>query len=1199
MADSDKKTKSIFKSIVQWFKDAADWVQENLGDPAIANALRQDLGLKPGEDISPGDKAKFQQFAAGLDPDKAAFAETIAEISEVVPVFRALGEQLKSDSLDAADVSFLIARLAAVDSIRLRAPIVYSIAKMLTLVTDDPDSAEMFDIDMLVKLFRDGPDGFPPDIGKRIAFQLVPSASLGLLELLLIDKVADPDFIDFYYGWDPAPGSPTPIADTVASRAGTILLRLPPSNPAALALTMIHVPPEHGGHGLFLALDQTLEFEDKRERVFVNFRDDQTAAQINAFTAKYNLAQGEKFSDRSFRFNLTSETTLKLDELLKKFKTDEPSVESSDSESFETKIAALLPSPLKFFVPFPKSVRAFQFVEGNASSYAKLTMLYGSDQSPALRLGEKDKTRLDISKLLLEAEFSTESAAVRFGFKGAKLIIDLAKDGDEFVSNVGGNQVKAGMDFSLIADTKGGLRVDGGAGFKATFPGGELLGGALTVHHIDLALGPGTNNRDIGLEVSGAFAFKLGPFKGSIDRLGFVLDADFGEGNLGWLDLALGFKAPNGIGLVLDAAIVKGGGYLFIDAARGEYAGALELTIKSIGIKAIVILSTKMPDGSRGWSLLLLIYSQFPPIQLTWGFTLNGVGGMIGVQHGLQIEELKSGMRTGALDDILFPKDPVADAPRIINRLRAIFPATPRALVVGPMVELGWSTPSIIKIRMGLLFQIDNVFGGDRPASIQRIILLGQLVIQLPPEVEDKAVVLKLLVDFYGYYDFDINRLEFAARLRDSHVIKLPLSGMLFVRAEFGDKPTFILSAGGFHPNFKDLPADMPSPIDRLEIKFNIGIIKVRAQTYFAITPASIQTGADIQVNASVGPVDISGWLGYDAILYLQPRFFFEVDIRAGVAMKYKGHNLAGITLKLHLEGPGRWRARGAATFSILFWDVDVDFDESWGDEPAIAPVKTNVAQLVQQALADKGNWRAQLPQGGESLVTLAIADGATGVLAHPLGQLQVSQKVAPLDLELQRFGSSQVDGATKFQITQVTVGGQVIASPEPALEFFARAQFVEMSDEQKLSAPSFEKFASGVTVGSDDFLAASEVVSADLTFETAYLDPGSPVRRTVKAGLVSLGIGKAALFLQAQHGAAAKSALRSTRALRPTTPRKIKLNEPPLAVTNTDTQTSAVDLDGLSHTTPTLAEQTARDALGKNTLGATHLVIEEFELTK
>ena len=40
---------------------------------------------------------------------------------------------------------------------------------------------------------------------------------------------------------------------------------------------------------------------------------------------------------------------------------------------------------------------------------------------------------------------------------------------------------------------------------------------------------------------------------------------------------------------------------LHIDPDRGEYAGALELTLLGIvSIKAIGIITTKMPDGSQG-----------------------------------------------------------------------------------------------------------------------------------------------------------------------------------------------------------------------------------------------------------------------------------------------------------------------------------------------------------------------------------------------------------------------------------------------------------------------------------------------------------------------------------------------------------------------------------------------------------------------
>ena len=100
-------------------------------------------------------------------------------------------------------------------------------------------------------------------------------------------------------------------------------------------------------------------------------------------------------------------------------------------------------------------------------------------------------------------------------------------------------------------------------------------------------------------------------------------------GNLGPLELDLRFKPPNGVGLSLDAGGIKGGGFLRFDPEHGEYAGALELDFVGLfSVKAIAIINTKMPDGSPGYSLLILITAEFQPIQLSFGFTLNGVGGL-------------------------------------------------------------------------------------------------------------------------------------------------------------------------------------------------------------------------------------------------------------------------------------------------------------------------------------------------------------------------------------------------------------------------------------------------------------------------------------------------------------------------------------------------------------------------------------------
>jgi hypothetical protein len=124
-------------------------------------------------------------------------------------------------------------------------------------------------------------------------------------------------------------------------------------------------------------------------------------------------------------------------------------------------------------------------------------------------------------------------------------------------------------------------------------------------------------------------------------------------------------------------------------------------------------------------------------------------------------------------------------------------------------------------------------------------------------------------------------------------------------------------------------------------------------------------------------------------------------------------------------------------------------------------------------------------------------------------------------------------------------------------------------------------------------------VISAKLEFETKYIDFTDPVAHIVDAKNVPLGINKEVFLAQTRYGAAAKSALRRTDQLRPSTPRKIKLSDPGLKVTTTDTRASAVELQGLSRVASALAEQEARRILGKHSLGSSHMVVEEYELTQ
>ena len=81
---------------------------------------------------------------------------------------------------------------------------------------------------------------------------------------------------------------------------------------------------------------------------------------------------------------------------------------------------------------------------------------------------------------------------------------------------------------------------------------------------------------------------------------------------------------------------------------------------------------------------------------------------------------------------------------------------------------------------------------------------------------------------------------------------------------------------------------------------------------------------------------------------------------------------LLSVSLALSLSGPEPWRARGRASFSILFFDVSFGFDVTIGaDPPPRLPERVDVAPLLLAAFGDRRPWSAQLPAGGEALVTL------------------------------------------------------------------------------------------------------------------------------------------------------------------------------------------------------------------------------------
>ena len=615
---------------------------------------------------------------------------------------------------------------------------------------------------------------------------------------------------------------------------------------------------------------------------------------------------------------------------------------------------------------------------------------------------------------------------------------------ETFLKEVLSGNVSIDFDIEAEADAKGKIRLKDGTGLRVTLPVPKIPSGPFKLQLITFGIEPEGGTFDVlNCELSASFGLTLGPFQGSVDRLGILARLEhLLTGNPG---LTFAFKPPSGAGLALDAGVVKGGGYLYFDPARGEYAGALELKLMQIGVKAIAILTTKNPVG---WSLLLMIYGQFPPIQLSWGFTLTGVGGLIGVQHTVSTEALSQGISSGSLDAILFPENPVADAPQIINTLRTLFPIAKGGFVIGPMLEVGWGTPNLLTIQVGVIVDVTG-----------KLVLLGQAVVQLPPMVGPDAALLYLQVDFVGSVVFDPFKIAFDGTLRNSRVLVITLTGSFCFRASFGDHPSFLLSAGGFHPRFHDLPADIPK-MDRLGAGFSIGIIGIRVQTYFAITSATVQSGSEVAIWGDVGVASFEAGFGYDAICYLEPKFYFEIDLYAYADVDVFGIGLFSARIRGTLAGPGRWHAAGQATIEIaLLPDVDIDFDERWGSDTSTPAVTKRAADLLKAEIQKVENWAVQLPVDGESYVTLAKISGVTNVLAHPRSPAHVPAEALAArqaaEAALASRGSrARTCSAAMCSRSRGTPASTAVATVQ---DFFAAAQFFDVSDSDRLEGPSFE----------------------------------------------------------------------------------------------------------------------------------------------
>jgi hypothetical protein len=596
---------------------------------------------------------------------------------------------------------------------------------------------------------------------------------------------------------------------------------------------------------------------------------------------------------------------------------------------------------------------------------------------------------------------------------------------------------------------------------RFSVPGIELREFAIVI--------PDTGDSSDEIDIKATIAGKLGVVGFIVEGAGIEIHYRPNPG-AGQSTFDIGPRLPDAAGVSLDAGVIKGGGYIYRKGT--EYGGILDLQLLAIGITVICVVNTDP------FSLVVIISVRFlPKIELSFGFTLNGLGGILALERRVNTDALRQGIHDGTADTVLFPSNPIEAAPKILDKVREIFPAQEGNFVVGPIALLGWgSQAGFVVAKVGIVLSLPD----------PKLILLGALQIGVPSaEVPESLRIVDLRAEVYG--EFTPEYLLLLVGLTNSKVATISISGDIGLFIRWAGGANFALSVGGFHPHYT--PPPELAGMRRITIDLSPGgipFLKLIAEGYFAITANSLQVGGKVTLRAQVGPASAEAWIGLDALFVWSPHFYFEADIYIGISIKVFGFTICGASFHGALRGTTPWHIEGTATIDLGFFG-SYDFNlgpVEWGEADNVPQPRVSPREIAALALGETNSWKAQLPDGGDMLVRLIRDD--TPLLVHPLGMLEVKQQKVPLETKIDRIGSNAVD-AHLVNLSSPKVSGADAAVVSNSNELFAAGHFIDLTRDQQVSQPDFESFAAGMKLCASRLAVHGTALGAAYQWDTCF----------------------------------------------------------------------------------------------------------------
>ena len=164
----------------------------------------------------------------------------------------------------------------------------------------------------------------------------------------------------------------------------------------------------------------------------------------------------------------------------------------------------------------------------------------------------------------------------------------------------------------------------------------------------------------------------------------------------------------------------------------------------------------------------------------------------------MNVDALRDGVRTRTLDSILFPVDPIRNAPQVIANVRRVFPPPRPGTHSGRWSGSPGAPTSIIELEAAVILEL--------PAPL-RLAILGRLSIALP---DRRAPVVLLALHIVGILDFDRGEVSVDASLFDSRIAAFPVAGDMAFRMGWKADKLFAISPAGSTPGSRSRPGSRP-----------------------------------------------------------------------------------------------------------------------------------------------------------------------------------------------------------------------------------------------------------------------------------------------------------------------------------------------------------------------------------------------------